>query len=307
MDRVQILHGDFDAATGHAFNSVIADAVKVTATNRVQILNGWFDPVTTEETVEWVTRWLQSGHRGYLCTINVAILMMMTSAPWLQQFVDEAALIVADGQPIVWASRLLSHAVPERVTGVDLIDALARQAEQERFRIYLLGATAAVVQAAAQSLQLKYPRLQICGFDDGYFSRADAPERVRAIRKSGAQILLVGMGVPRQEIFLQENLSNLGVNLAIPVGGSFDVIAGKKRRAPRWMQEYGLEWLYRLLQEPQRLWKRYLVTNSQFIYHLLHKLLHLQLSWHKAELLRMKSKMTNSINETISFYGIKVP
>lgn len=241
--------------------------------NRVQILNGCFDLVTTKETVDWATRLIQSGRRGYLCTINVAILMMMASSPRLQQFVNEAGLIVADGQPIIWASRLFSCALPERVTGIDLSDALACQAEQKGFLIYLLGASREVIEAAAKCLQQKYPRLQICGFHDGYFSSAEAPERVRAIRQSGAQILLVGMGVPLQEFFLQENWSELGVNLAVAVGGSFEVIAGKKRRAPRWMQESGLEWLYRLLQEPRRLWRRYLVTNSQFIYYLLRELL----------------------------------
>ncbi|MBV9388018.1 MAG: WecB/TagA/CpsF family glycosyltransferase [Chroococcidiopsidaceae cyanobacterium CP_BM_ER_R8_30] len=283
MDTMPLPQANIDVATAHAFDPVNTDVVMEIATNRVSILNGCFDPITLQETVDWVSRWLQSGRVGYICTVNVAILMMMISDPQLQQFVDKAALIVADGQPLVWSSRLFSSRtfLPERVTGIDLVDALARLAEQEGFRVYLLGATSVVIQAAAQSLQLKYPKLQICGFNDGYFSIAEVPERVQAIRQSGAQILLVGMGVPRQEYFLFENLSDLSVNLAIPIGGSFDVIAGKKRRAPRWMQEYGLEWLYRLLQEPCRLWKRYLVTNSQFLCRLLRELLHLQLSRHK--------------------------
>lgn len=237
--------------------------------NRKKILNGSFDDVTTAETLNWATRLIQLGKRGYLCTVNVAILMKMASDLQLQEFVEGASLVVADGQPIIWASRWLSNTLPERVTGIDLIDALAKRAEEEHFEIYLLGATREVITTAAANLKLRYPRLDICGFDDGYFSAAETPERVRAIRQSGAKILIVGMGVPRQELFLKQNWSDLGVNLAIGVGGSFDVIAGKKKRAPLWMQKVGLEWFYRLMQEPRRLWKRYLVTNLQFIYRLL--------------------------------------
>jgi len=244
-----------------------------TTIKRVRILHSYFNVLTTDETVNWATQLIQLGHRGYLCAVNVAILMMMSRDSRLQRFIKNAALVVADGQPIVWASQWLAHPLPERVTGIDLIDALAKRAEQERFRVYLLGASREVIRAAAANLQSKYPRLDICGYDDGYFSPAEARDRVKAIRQSGAQILFVGMGVPRQEFFLEEHWSDLDVSLAIGVGGSFDVIAGLKKRAPHWVQEAGMEWLYRLLQEPKRLWKRYLVTNLQFIYYLLREML----------------------------------
>jgi N-acetylglucosaminyldiphosphoundecaprenol N-acetyl-beta-D-mannosaminyltransferase len=233
--------------------------------SRVQILHGVFDNVSTAETIDWATELIQSNHRGYLCTVNVSILMAMLSNPRLRQFVEDAALTVADGQPIVWASRMLSEPLPERVTGIDLIDAIAARAEEQQFGIYLLGATKEVIAATADVLQAKYPKLRICGYDDGYFSEATAAERAEAIRRSGAEILFVGMGVPRQEYFIADHWDELGVNLAIGVGGSFEVLAGKKQRAPLWMQEVGLEWFYRLLQEPRRLGKRYLTTNTQFI------------------------------------------
>ena len=247
---------------------------EVKAKKRIRILNSAFDPMTTEETVEWAVQLIKEGKRGYICTVNVAILMMMTSNPRLAKFVEKASLIVADGQPIVWASRWLNLPLPQRVTGVELIDDVAAKAEREELRIYLLGATSEAIATAASNLQDKYPKLKICGIANGYFSQAQASERVEAIRQSGAQILFVGMGVPRQEYFLEENWLQLGVNLAIGVGGSFEIFAGTKKRAPLWMQEVGLEWLYRLLQEPGRLWKRYLVTNSRFIYELLRALLH---------------------------------
>lgn len=248
--------------------SSITVAPELSTADRVQILNGEFDALSTQETVSWAMRLIHSGQRGYLCTVNVAILMMMRSNDRLRQFIEKAALIVADGQPLVWASHWLSRPLPERVTGIDLIDELSARAAQEGIGIYLLGATPEVIAATAEKLQARYPTLKICGFDDGYFKLDQAEERVKAVRESGAQILFVAMGVPRQEQFLEENWAALGVNLAIGVGGSFDVIAGIRHRAPLWIQEVGLEWLYRLLQEPRRLWKRYLITNSQFIYEL---------------------------------------
>jgi N-acetylglucosaminyldiphosphoundecaprenol N-acetyl-beta-D-mannosaminyltransferase len=276
MTQVQVLNRRVDSRTN-------ADAVLDDRIERVQILNSSFDEITTKETVDWATRLILSGRRGYICTVNVAILMMMASDTRLQQFVDQAALIVADGQPLVWASRLLSRPLPERVTGVDLVDALAKRAEQKQFKVYLMGATQEVIEATATKLKAKYPLLKICGVADGYFSETEAPARVRAIRESGAQVLLVGMGVPRQEYFLDQYWSELGVNLALAVGGSFEVITGRKKRAPRWMQKVGLEWFYRLLQEPQRLWKRYLTTNSEFIYRLLVEMLRTSFRDHRPE------------------------
>ncbi|WP_017651779.1 WecB/TagA/CpsF family glycosyltransferase [Fortiea contorta] len=237
----------------------------IKVTDRVQILNTGFDPLTLTQTVDWVIDLIKSGQRGYICTVNVAILMMMRSHPQLQNFVSKAALIVADGQPLIWTSKFLPSSLPERVTGIDLIDAIAQRAEQEGLGIYIMGATAQVISAAVAKMQSKYPQLKICGFDDGYFKENQAPQRAQAIAQSGAQILFVGMGVPRQETFLEKNWEKLGVNLAIGVGGSFDVYSGLRKRAPLWVQETGLEWLYRLIQEPQRLWKRYLLTNSQFM------------------------------------------
>jgi N-acetylglucosaminyldiphosphoundecaprenol N-acetyl-beta-D-mannosaminyltransferase len=178
-------------------------------------------------------------------------------------------LIVADGQPIVWASRWLSAELPERVAGIDLLQELLAQAEREQFGVYLLGGHQSVLDAAIERIKTRYPRLRLCGTADGYFSEAEAVSRAHAIGQSQAHILIVGMGVPRQEYFLDAHWSELAVNVAIGVGGSLDVIAGVRHRAPMILQRMGLEWLFRLAQEPRRLWKRYLVTSPQFVYLLL--------------------------------------
>jgi N-acetylglucosaminyldiphosphoundecaprenol N-acetyl-beta-D-mannosaminyltransferase len=235
----------------------------------VPILNCEFAAVTLADAVDWAHDWIQSGQRGYICTVNVAILMMMRSDPRLQRFVDRAALVVVDGQPLVWASHLQRDPLPERVTGVGLVDELSALAAREGFGVYFLGARRAVIEAAAKRLLDRYPGLEVCGIADGYFEATEAPLRAQAIRESGAKILIVGMGVPRQEEFLAGQWDELGIQLAVPVGGSFEVIAGKARRAPIFLQRIGMEWSFRLAQEPRRLWKRYLITNTQFIFHLL--------------------------------------
>ena len=239
---------------------------------RVRVLNGYFDGLALGEVVDWVSASIEAGRQGYIATVNVAILMMMRQDPRLRRIVEHASLVVADGWPIVWASRLGHHRLPERVAGVDLIGALASEAARKGFGIYLLGARRPVVEAAARRLAAEHSGLTVSGVADGYFEDADAVERARAVRRSGAQILLVGMGVPRQEYFLEGQWAELGVNVAIGVGGSFEVLAGIRRRAPRWCQEVGLEWLWRLLQEPRRLGRRYLDTNVQFIGQLLREI-----------------------------------
>jgi N-acetylglucosaminyldiphosphoundecaprenol N-acetyl-beta-D-mannosaminyltransferase len=234
---------------------------------RLRILNSEFDAVTLEDTVAWACEWIDAGRRGYLVTVNVAILMMMRSDPMLQRFVDHAARIVADGQPLVWVSRLRGVKLPHRVAGVELVDALCRAVAERGYRVYFMGARPEVVETAVRTLTERYPSLAVAGFDDGYFGDDEVPSRLKAIRASGAQLLFLGMGVPRQEQFVERYLEQTGVNLAIPVGGSFEVFAGTKKRAPKVLQRAGLEWAYRLYQEPRRLWKRYLVTNSQFLYY----------------------------------------
>lgn len=233
----------------------------------VPILNGRFHALTTAQVVDWAAAWIREGRRGYLCTVNVAILMMMRRDPRLQTIVDRAALAVADGLPIVWASRWLARPLPERVAGVDLVQALAARAATEGFGVYLLGARGPVVTGAAAALRARHPGLHIAGLADGYFGAAEAVDRARQIRESGARILLVGMGVPRQEYFLEEQWDRLGVSLALGLGGTFEVLAGVRTRAPRPVQRAGLEWVWRLGQEPRRLGTRYLVTNWQFVRH----------------------------------------
>jgi N-acetylglucosaminyldiphosphoundecaprenol N-acetyl-beta-D-mannosaminyltransferase len=229
-------------------------------------LNGRFDALGLDDTVDLISRRIQAGQRGYLCTVNVAILMMMRKDARLQGFVDRAAIVVADGQPLIWSSRMLARRLPERVAGVDLVDRLCARAAREGFGVYLLGAHKTVVDKLADRLKQRYPDLVLSGVADGYFGPEQAESRAQAVAASGAKILVVAMGVPRQEHFIEEYWDRLGVPFAIGVGGSFDVMAGLRVRAPEIVQRVGLEWLFRFVQEPRRLGKRYLVTNAEFLY-----------------------------------------
>ncbi len=230
------------------------------------ILNCRFDAVNEAGAAQWARETLRSGKRGHISTVNVAILMMMRSDPRLKQYIDDSGLIVADGQPLIWLSRLLRKPLPERVAGVELVHELVNVASQENAGIYLMGATQDIVKDVAKKLSEQTSNAQFVGVQDGYFSHEESKARAQAIRESGAKLLIVAMGVPRQEQFLQDHWEDLNVQLAIGVGGSFDVIAGRTKRAPQWMQTVGLEWFFRMSQEPRRLAKRYFITNSQFIW-----------------------------------------
>ena len=230
------------------------------------ILNCRFDAVSEAGAAQWARETLRSGKRGHISTVNVAILMVMRSDPRLKQYIDDSGLIVADGQPLIWLSKLLRKPLPERVAGVELVHELVNVASQENAGIYLMGATQDIVKDVAKKLSEQTSNAQFVGVQDGYFSHEESKARAQAIRESGAKLLIVAMGVPRQEQFLQDHWEDLNVQLAIGVGGSFDVIAGRTKRAPQWMQTVGLEWFFRMSQEPRRLAKRYFITNSQFIW-----------------------------------------
>jgi len=230
---------------------------------RTRILNGEFDAVTLEEAVDAVFASLRAGRRGWLSTVNVSMLMAMRGDPGLQSYVDRSAIVVADGQPLVWCAPLFGGRLPERVAGIDLVDALCARAAASDVGVFVLGSTERLLERALLALRRRHAGLRIAGLP-GHYPDDAAASRVAAIHASGAQILLVGMGSPRKERFIEAHWNALEVGVAIGVGGSFDVIAGARLRAPRWVRRMGLEWLVRLLQEPLRLFPRYLTSNSRF-------------------------------------------
>ncbi len=182
----------------------------------------------------------------------------------MREIVGGCELVSADGQSVVWASRLLRDPLPERVAGIDLMHALLGLAAENGYRVFFLGARAEVLERAIERLREQHPQLAIAGARDGYFSAEEETEVCDEIRASRADILFVAMTSPRKEYFLGEHGESLGAPFVMGVGGSIDVVAGVTRRAPLLWQRLGLEWLFRLLQEPRRMFRRYAVTNARF-------------------------------------------
>lgn len=198
--------------------------------------------------------------------INAGKVVLMDKDEKLRDIVNKCPIINADGQSIVWASKFLGKPIPERVAGIDLMEDLIKLSSEKGYGIYFFGAKEEVVCEVIRRYKGKYPNLNISGYRNGYFSKDDMPEIIDDMSKSKADILLVAFSSPKKEYWLSENIDNINIPFCMGVGGSFDVIAGATTRAPIWMQKIGLEWFYRFIQEPSRMWKRYLIGNSKFIY-----------------------------------------
>lgn len=230
---------------------------------RTWLLGVPFHPWTMEETVQEIDRRIQSDLFTQHVAVNVALVVQMRDDPELRQAVLGAEIVSADGMGIVLCARTFKSRLPERVAGIDLFLRLLHLSSERGYPVYLLGAKPEVIERAVERLRSSYPRLSIAGWHHGYIWEDEAAA-VDAVRNSGAKLLFVAISSPLKELFIGRWRERLGVRFAMGVGGSFDVVAGVTRRAPRWMQRAGLEWLFRLLQEPRRLWKRYLVTNVRF-------------------------------------------
>jgi N-acetylglucosaminyldiphosphoundecaprenol N-acetyl-beta-D-mannosaminyltransferase len=231
---------------------------------RVEVLGCPVDALTAQETLQVVAQFITSGRPHQHVVVNAAKIVNMRRDADLARDVMGADLINADGMSVVWAARLLGVPVPERVTGIDLFEAIIALAAERGWRPYFLGAREDIVRRVAEVFRERYPQLAVAGLHHGYFTAAEEPEIVREIRASQADILFVAMTSPQKERFLARWKRELGVPFQMGVGGSFDVVAGKTARAPAWMQKVGLEWFFRFAQEPGRMWRRYLVTNATF-------------------------------------------
>lgn len=235
---------------------------------RIEFLGTPMDVATMEETVSHIENQVAQGIFLQHVVVNVAKIVNMQKDPILAESVKACDVINIDGMGVVFGARFLGHDVPERVAGVDLFHELLKMSTTKDFPVFLLGATEDVVTTTTERVKALYPNLNVAGFNDGYFWD-DEEAVVNKIRESGAKLLFVAITSPKKENFINKWQDKLGVDFVMGVGGTFDVVAGKVNRAPKWMQNAGLEWLYRVIQEPQRMWKRYLVTNSTFAWLLL--------------------------------------
>lgn len=218
---------------------------------------------TMGDVVDLCEETIAGGRTLQIGVLNAAKVVNAQRDPALREAVRSCDVIVADGQAVVWASRLLGRPLPERIAGIDLFVRLLELADRERLSVYLLGGTPDVVETVAEVVASRYPGAVIAGHGDGYFT--DERSVADEIASCRPDMLFLGMSSPKKEVFLQRYQALMRVPVTHGVGGSFDVLAGVTKRAPEAWQAMGMEWAYRLLQEPGRMWKRYLRTNVLFI------------------------------------------
>jgi N-acetylglucosaminyldiphosphoundecaprenol N-acetyl-beta-D-mannosaminyltransferase len=236
-------------------------------TERITLMGCQIDNLSMEDTLGRIEGFIHSGKPHQHVVVNVDKLVKASRDPGLRKIINDCALINVDGMPVVWASRLLGKPLKERVAGVDLFEALMRRAGEKGWRVFLLGAREEVVSAVADTYGRKYPRLVLAGYRNGYW-KGEGEERavVQQIRDSRADLLFVAISSPKKEQFLGRYQAEMKIPFAMGVGGTFDVAIGRVKRAPRWMQRSGLEWFYRFLQEPRRMFRRYFIDDMAFIW-----------------------------------------
>ena len=223
------------------------------------------DPVTLDEAVAAIDALIATGEQYEQVSINAAKLVRLQHDDFLREAVEKCELSTADGQAVVWAARLLGHRIPERVAGIDLMHALFALAARRRYRVFILGARPEVLEEAVRKIAESHPELRLVGWQHGYYAPREEARIVGRIRAASPDILFIALETPAKELFISRHRERLGVRFVMGVGGAVDIVAGRRRRAPVWMQRMGLEWLFRLAQDPRRLARRYVVGNTRFV------------------------------------------
>jgi len=234
--------------------------------NRIKLCGIPIDALTMQQTIDKIEHSIKEKRLLHHVVVNAAKIVNAQKNAQLKESIVNCDIINADGQAVVWASRFLNTPLPERVAGIDLMNALIDVAGKKGYKVYLLGAKEEVITRVVDIYRSKYGHDFIAGYRNGYFNKEEEAEIAENIGNSNADMLFVAMSSPKKEIFLDKYKHTIKAYFIMGVGGSFDIVSGLTKRAPAWMQKIGMEWFYRLIQEPQRMWKRYLVTNSGFIY-----------------------------------------
>lgn len=231
---------------------------------RIDALGVLVDRVDLTAAMDRIRSFVTAGGFHQVVTVNLDFVRVARRQPRFRALVNNADLAVADGMPLVWASRLAGRPLPERVTGVDILLQSCAWAADSGRSVFLLGDLPEVASAAAARLRQRFPGLAVAGTyspPHGPFSAAENHKMVRLIQQAGPDFLFVAFGCPKQDYWIEEEGPATGAAVAIGVGGSFRFVAGHTPRAPEWMQRHGLEWAHRLRSEPGRLWRRYLVND----------------------------------------------
>lgn len=223
--------------------------------DRVEILGIGVDQVTMEEALGRITRFIEGGVPRMVVTADSSgIVAAQTDIPW-RDILLKADLVTPDSAGIVWASRKVGSPIRERVSGIDLVERICQLSSIKGWRLYFLGAAPGIADKAADQMRLKYPGVNIVGTHDGYFPKSDEFSVVAEVRRASPDVVFVAMGIPKQEKFIAEHLYEMGAKVAMGVGGSFDVLSGTVKRAPKLIQRFRLEWLWRWVLRPSK-WRK---------------------------------------------------
>ena len=231
----------------------------------IEIFNIKVNPLRRSEFISFIKTNIEQGNNLAQFGVNSSTVDELVINDEFRRALNNATLLNIDGMSVVWALRFLGFKVPERVATPDLADDVLAMAEREKFSVFLFGAQEAMVMSCRDNLLKTLPKLEIAGYRNGYFVTEDEASIINMINDAKPDILLLGMSSSRKELFFDKYKSDLKVKYILGVGGYFDIIAGRTKRAPKWMQNIGMEWLYRFIQEPRRMWPRYTIGISKFI------------------------------------------
>lgn len=237
--------------------------------DRINFMNTKVDNLTMEEALKRIDELIQENRNAYVVTPNVDHIVQLEHGGPLTEVYKNADLILTDGKPLIWISKWYKTPIKEKISGSDLFPRICDLAAKKGYRMYFLGAAEGVAAKAAENLEKRFPGLQVVGTYSPPFGfekdEAEMGKILKQIKDARPHILIVGLGCPKQELFILHHKDALGVPLSLGLGASLDFEAGNIKRAPKWMADHGLEWLYRITQDPKRLAKRYLVDDIQIL------------------------------------------
>jgi N-acetylglucosaminyldiphosphoundecaprenol N-acetyl-beta-D-mannosaminyltransferase len=247
---------------------------------RFPVIDVGISALTFEQALSTIDQWIARGEKHYVNVCTAHTVLECHDEPALAQIVNNSGVATPDGMPLVWIGRLHKHNV-ERVYGPDLMLALCEQGQRKGYRHFFYGGAEGVAERLVERLRQRFPDLQVAGTWTPPFRSLTAEEEANVIKEIGADIVWVGLGTPKQDYWVARFRPLLDAKVLIAVGAAFDFHAGRVRQAPRWMQRSGLEWLFRISQDPKRLWKRYLLGNPRFVYLVTRQLVLNRLGWRK--------------------------
>lgn len=237
------------------------------ALNRMHFMNTYIDNVTEEEAIRHIEGCIRDRKIGYVITPNVDQIVRIEKDLYFKEICDHAELLLVDGHPLMWIAKWYGKPIKEKICGSDLVPHLCKIAAEKGYRIFFLGAAEGVAAKAAKNLKIQYPEIQIVGtYSPPFGFEKDQKELDhinKMLRNSNADLLFVGMGVPKQDRFIYENMKKYQIPMSFSIGATIDFIAGEQKRSPRWMTTHGVEWIYRLFHDPKRMFKRYIVDDMK--------------------------------------------